>query len=217
MNTLLQLPPEASTFAHGIDLLHEVIFLVSLLGCLGVVATSVLFILRYRRGRAAVRDKRPDDNTPLLAEIGVIGFITWLFVTLWVIGFRQYDEIENPPDDAIVVHVTAQQWVWKFEHASGETELGTLTVPVNVPVKLVMISRDVILSFFVPAFRVKQDVLPGRYTTMWFQATTPGDYPVYCAELCGVGHSAMSATVHVVAAPPPAQSARHILRDGAPR
>src|SRR5690606_26253374 len=107
-------------------------------------------------------------------------------------------DIESPPEDAMQIQVTAKQWMWKFSYPGGRRSIGVLTVPVGRPVRLVMTSRDVIHSFFVPAFRIKQDVIPGRYVTAWFQATTPGHYDLYCAEYCGVSHSRMLGTVTVL-------------------
>jgi cytochrome c oxidase subunit 2 len=194
----LDLPPEASTFATGIDALHAFVFGTTIVGSLFVLALAVFFIARYHESRDVPR-RRHTGHSSTAWETFVIGTIATLFLLWWAIGFHQFDAMVNPPPDAMVVYVTAKQWMWKFEHPTGEIELGELTVPADTPVVMVMTSRDVINSFYVPAFRGKQDVIPGRYTTAWFDATTPGDYPLRCAELCGAGHSEMLATVHVVA------------------
>jgi cytochrome c oxidase subunit 2 len=102
------------------------------------------------------------------------------------------------PAGAITVYVVAKQWMWKFSHENGALENNVLTIPVGQPVELLMSSRDVIHSFFLPAMRVKQDVLPGRFTTLWFTPTVPGRYPLFCAEYCGISHSAMLGEVHVL-------------------
>ena len=196
---LLDLPPEASTFAAGIDALHAFVFGTAAVGASLVLALAIAFIVRFHESRD-VRRRRHSGTSSTAWELLIVGGITSLFVLWWAIGFRQFDGMVNPPKDAMVVYVTAKQWMWKFEHESGEIELGSLTVPEGVPVELVMTSRDVIHSFYVPAFRVKQDVIPGRYTTAWFEATATGDFPLRCAELCGTGHSMMLASVHVVAA-----------------
>ena len=108
--------------------------------------------------------------------------------------------MESPPEGAMQIQVTAKQWMWKFSYSSGRRSINVLTVPVGRPILLVMTSRDVIHSFFVPAFRIKKDVIPGRYVTAWFQVTTPGNYDIYCAEYCGVSHSRMLATVNALSA-----------------
>src|SRR5215510_12666042 len=96
-----------------------------------------------------------------------------------------YYEIVTPPPDTMEIYVVAKQWMWELQHAGGQREINELHIPVGKPVRLTMTSQDVIHSFFVPEFRVKQDVLPGRYTTLWFQATQTGDYTAFCAEYCG--------------------------------
>jgi cytochrome c oxidase subunit 2 len=106
-------------------------------------------------------------------------------------GAVVYFKGRTPPGDSTEVYVVAKQWMWKLEHAEGQREINELHVPVGRDVKLIMTSQDVIHSFFVPAFRMKQDVLPGRYTMAWFRATKPGTYHLFCAEYCGTQHSGM--------------------------
>jgi len=195
---LLFLPPGASTFADGIDLLHFAVISVTMVGATGVAFVALWYLMRYRR-RAPLAPTALLQAS-LLGEVTIIGSILGLFVIFWVIGFVQYVDIESPPADAIEVQVTAKQWMWKFSYADERRSINVLTVPVGRPVRLTMTSRDVIHSFFVPAFRIKQDVVPGRYVTAWFQATSPGSYDIYCAEYCGISHSRMLATVNVLAA-----------------
>jgi cytochrome c oxidase subunit 2 len=121
-----------------------------------------------------------------------------MFILWWVIGFRQYVHMAEAPADSEVVYVDAKQWMWKFTYPGGRSTNDVLTVPVGKPIKLVMTSRDVIHSFFVPPFRVKQDVVPGRYVTVWFEAKKPGTYPIWCAEYCGPSHSTMRGEVVVL-------------------
>ena len=116
----------------------------------------------------------------------------------FVWGASLYLDMARPPDDAIDVYVVARQWMWKFQHQDGQEEINELHVPVGYPVRLTMTSQDVIHSFFVPVFRTKADVLPGRYTTTWFQATKPGQYHLFCAEYCGTDHSRMTGWVYVM-------------------
>jgi cytochrome c oxidase subunit 2 len=119
-----------------------------------------------------------------------------LFLFFW--SSQVFLEIQRPPADAMVINCVARQWMWKFQHPSGRREIDELHVPVGRPVRMKMISEDVIHSFYVPAFRAKQDVLPGRFTTAWFEATKPGTYHLFCAEYCGTQHSKMVGKVHVM-------------------
>jgi cytochrome c oxidase subunit 2 len=194
---LLNLPEQRSSVARGIDYLHYSVILVTFAGVFVVAAATVIFVIKYRR-----RDDRPTQRvsaSPRL-EATVITGLLGLFVMWWVVGFRQYRNLETAPRDAMPIYVTAKQWMWKFAYPSGPTSTDVLTVPVGEPVKLIMSSRDVIHSFFVPAFRVKQDVVPGRATTVWFTATAPGTYDIECAQYCGTRHSFMRG--QVVALPP---------------
>ncbi|MEO8878148.1 MAG: cytochrome c oxidase subunit II [Polyangiaceae bacterium] len=193
---LLALPPEASTASKGVDALHAVVISTTLIGALGVMLVVLRFVLRYRR-------KDDGDLTPRLEasvgrEVGLsVGMLT-IFMVFWVVGYRQYLAIETPPADAMVVYVTAKQWMWKFTYEDGRSTNDELVVPLGKPVKLIMSSRDVIHSFYVPAFRIKQDVLPGRYVTAWFEASKTGNFDVFCAEYCGTSHSNMHGMVRVL-------------------
>jgi cytochrome c oxidase subunit 2 len=193
---LFALPPGASSFADGIDWLHLFVIGTTLLGVSVITLLALVFIIRYRQ--------RPGDHsTPLVRVSGgretalVLGTLA-LFLLWWVIGYRQYLTMRLRPQGADTVYVTAKQWMWKFSHVQGQLENNVLTVPVGRPIELVMISRDVIHSFYVPAMRVKQDVLPGRYVSVWFEPVKIGTYPIYCAEYCGLLHSGMLAEVHVL-------------------
>jgi cytochrome c oxidase subunit 2 len=196
IRVFLFLPPGGSTFADSVDLLHLFVISVTMLAAASIAVLTLYYMLRYRRHSAAETTKPIRGST--LGEVGIVSSVLGLFVLFWVIGFAQYVRIETPPDDAMVIHLTAKQWMWKFSYPSGRRSINVLTVPVGRPVKLLMTSRDVIHSFYVPAFRIKQDVIPGRYVTAWFEATTTGSYDVYCAEYCGVSHSRMLATVTVL-------------------
>jgi cytochrome c oxidase subunit II len=205
MNELLRrvlfLPPQASSVARELDYLHYFVIGVTMAGATLVALVAAYFILRYRH-RA---DERPAPTTPLGAplpplmafwfELAVIGLLALLFVGWWVIGFRQFVRLETPPKEAMEVYVTGKQWMWAFAYPNGRTSNAILYVPARRPVKLLLSSRDVIHSFFVPDFRVKKDVIPGRMTSLWFEALEPGVYPVYCTEYCGEGHSTMRAQV----------------------
>ncbi|MEO7037697.1 MAG: c-type cytochrome [Polyangiaceae bacterium] len=193
---LFDLPPGASSFADGVDWLHLFVIGSTLLGVSVITLLALVFVIRYRQ--------RPGDHsTPVVRVTGkreavlVFGTLA-LFLLWWVLGYRQYLAMRERPAGADAVYVTAKQWMWKFSHSHGQIENDVLTVPVGRPVELIMISRDVIHSFYVPAMRVKQDVLPGRYVTLWFKPVRVGTYPIYCAEYCGVLHSGMLGEVDVL-------------------
>jgi cytochrome c oxidase subunit 2 len=193
---LLNLPIEASTYAHEIDLLHFFVIASTMLGAAFIFLLALYFGIRYRRRVAGETTLRTGTSTPL--EVAIVGSLLTLFLAFWVIGAVQYNHMFTPPPDAISVYVTGKQWMWEFSYADGRSSMDVLTVPVHRPIKLVMTSRDVIHSFYVPAFRMKHDVVPGRYYTAWFEATMPGLYDIDCAEYCGVDHSRMLGKVRVL-------------------
>lgn len=195
---LLNLPPQASSYARAIDTLHYFVISATMLGATFVFLLALYFVLRYRRRDLHELTRR--HVTPVLQEAFIIGSILALFLVFWVVGAVQYDHVMTPPPDAMVVYVTGKQWMWKFAYADGRSSMDVLTVPERKPVKLVMTSRDVIHSFYVPAFRMKHDVVPGRYYTAWFEAERPGVYTIDCAEYCGVSHSRMLGRVEVLSA-----------------
>jgi cytochrome c oxidase subunit 2 len=192
------LPPGASSVADGIDTLHAAIALSTLVVGALLFGLTTRFVLRYRRRSPEQRTERIESSPKM--ETAIVAFVTIAFVAFWVVGFRQYGELTAPPRDAETIYVDAKQWMWKFGYTDGRATNDVLSVPAGKAIKLVMTSRDVIHSFYVPAFRIKQDILPGRYTTVWFIAKEPGTYPIYCAEFCGVSHSAMLGSVNVVSA-----------------
>lgn len=188
-------PTRASTVAGEVDALY--IFLVALSAVVSVaIFTMILFFAtRYRRQRG-VNAEQIEGSTIL--EITWSVFPLCVFMVIFVWGAVIYFHERTPPRDATEVYVVAKQWMWKLQHEEGVREINELHVPVGRDVKLIMTSQDVIHSFFVPAFRLKQDVLPGRYTTLWFRATRPGTYHLFCAEYCGTQHSGMIGQVIVM-------------------
>lgn len=200
MNDLLRrilfLPPQASTVAQEIDTLHYVVIITTMFGAVIVTIAGGWFIFRYRRqlGEPPSRPTAPPPPATWLEGSVVLGLFT-LFVVWWFFGFRQFIRLRVPPENAMAIYVTAKQWMWKFGYAEGGHSLGVLYVPVRRPITLIMTSRDVIHSFFVPDFRVKQDVIPGRYTTLWFEVMEAGTHQILCAEYCGAGHSTMRGQV----------------------
>ena len=194
----------ASALAQRYDVLFLAMTLLTGIVATAVVVVMLVFAFRYRRGSRASRLRAPLAQRERIRRRIEIAWITiplLFFVAAFTWAAALYYDRSTPPPGALEVAVVARQWMWKLEHAGGQREIDALHVPVNVPVKLVMTSQDAIHSFFVPAFRVKQDVLPGRYTVLWFTATRAGDYQIFCAEYCGVDHARMFG--HVIALDPP--------------
>jgi cytochrome c oxidase subunit 2 len=214
LRTVLDLPPQASTVARGLDTLHYVVISSAMLGALVITLLVAYFFVRYRERAPGVPDDRPrppgGDHWRLEVALGVPTLA--LFLIYWVVGFHQYVQLRAVPPDALRVYVVAKQWMWEFAYPDGMTSEDELRVPVGQPIELVMTSRDVIHSFFVPSFRLKQDVVPGRMTTLWFRSDKPGEYDLLCAEFCGAGHSRMRGRILVV---PPAEYARWAAGGGA--
>lgn len=188
-------PHEASTIAPQVDALYI------LLVAITVFFTALIFILiaffgiKYRR--RSELDRPSDVHAPIILEVIWIGIPMMICLVLFFWGAHLYFYIERPPENAIDIHVIGKQWMWKLQQPNGRREINTLHVPSGIPVRLTLASQDVIHSFFIPAFRVKQDVIPGRYTTLWFEATDVGEYHIFCAQYCGNQHSGMIGTVVV--------------------
>jgi cytochrome c oxidase subunit 2 len=189
-------PQSASTASGRFDALFIVQTIVLLVVALAVALLILVFSVRYRRNSSADRSDAPTSArwieitwtmTPLLLFVGTFAWAAYDFTQLY-----------RAPPDAMPVFVVAKQWMWKLEHENGRREIDELHVPVNRPVRLVMTSQDVIHSFYVPAFRIKQDVVPGRYTTIWFTATQTGEFHLFCAEYCGTDHAAMGGRIVVM-------------------
>jgi cytochrome c oxidase subunit 2 len=197
MRRILFLPEQASTFSTRVDYLHYFVVAVTMIASTMVGLLAFYFFFKYReRQRLA--------STPIVVPShrfeAVVIVIPLAFFLLWVfIGFRDYVWQTQVPRNAMDVYVQGKKWMWKFTYADGPNANATLHVPANRPVRLLMTSRDVIHSFFVPEFRIKQDVIPGRYTETWFEATKPGRYRIYCTEYCGTWHSQMVGEVVVMA------------------
>lgn len=195
--TVLGLPVQASSVAREIDALHYLQITIYTTIAIAYYAVAFTFLVRYRR-------RGPYRPTPSIAAPGLVttyaAGVFGLFAIFWGLGHLEFRTLRTPPADALDVYVTAKQWTWKFAYADGGESAGVLYVPVGQPVRLLLTSRDVIHSFFVPAFRLKQDAVPGTYTTMWFEAIEPGTYDVFCTQMCGVGHSSMAARVAALTA-----------------
>ena len=189
-------PDSASTFAPQLDGIYFFALAVSTFFSLLIAAAVLYLAVRYRRSEPNAVGKREKAGLWLEISWSVIPLAIMLFMFVW--GARVFFDARRPPADAVEYYVTAKQWMWKFQHPEGQREINTLHVPVGQPIVLTMTSEDVIHSFFVPAFRAKMDVLPGRYTRYWFEATKVGTYHLFCAEYCGTEHSLMGGRIVVM-------------------
>jgi cytochrome c oxidase subunit II len=187
------LPPQASTTAAEIDAIFYFVLWTSLIIFAGVVFFMVFYAWKYRRRSAADRPVDVEPNKWLELSWVVIPSLLVLVVFWW--GMQAFITAGIPPANAYQINVTARMWAWDFEYPNGKRSTGDLVVPIGQPVQLVMTSQDVLHSLFVPAFRVKKDVLPNRYTSLWFEVIEPGEYQVLCTEYCGRAHSEMYARV----------------------
>jgi len=190
--------PAAATSAAPIDTLFFTLLALSAVACFAIVGCIVYFCIKYRRGTAADRRNPPSRNRRI--EGLWIGMPLAVFLGVFCWAAVLYARMFAAPPDAIDIFVVGKQWMWKVQHGSGKQEIDALHVPLGVPVRLIMTSQDVIHSFFVPAFRLKQDVLPGQYTALWFEATKSGSYPLECSEYCGTDHARMGGRVVVMPA-----------------
>ena len=189
--------PPITDYAARMEQLSAFLIWVSAAACALVVAAFVYFAFRYkRRAKDSEGEAKVFHNAPLEFFWSFVPFV--IFMTAFVWGWVVYDDLQNPPEDSLEIQVYGQMWSWSFVYRSGRRTANEIYVPVGRPVKLIMTSKDVLHSFFIPAFRIKQDVVPGIYTSLWFKANRKGSFQVFCAELCGTGHSDMLAKVHVL-------------------
>jgi len=189
-------PHQASTFAGRVDGLYFYLIAVSVIFTLIIAFSILYFAIKYRRRSESELPHGVEGSLKLEIAWSVIPFLISLTFFFW--GASVFFAINRPPNDAIEVSVVGKQWMWKFQHSDGQREINELHVPIGRPVRLTMASEDVIHSFYVPAFRVKRDVLPGRVATMWFEATRKGRYHLFCAEYCGTKHSGMIGWLEVM-------------------
>jgi cytochrome c oxidase subunit II len=189
-------PEQASTFAPRVDELYFFLVALTVFFSLLIAGLLAVFAIRYRRRSPEELPARVIEPklleiawivVPLAIVTGVFFWSAWLYVMM-----------NRPPRDAIDVYVVGKRWMWKVQHVTGQREINELHVPVGVPIKLNLASEDVIHSFYVPAFRIKKDAVPGRYSVAWFEATKPGRYHLFCAEYCGTQHSGMIGWVHAL-------------------
>ena len=189
------IPPEASRIAPQVDALLVFMTLVSLVGLVLVGLLVTGFSILYRRDRNPVATQI-EGSTLLEATWTIIPL--GLFLVMFVWGSVLYFRIYTPPPNAMNIYVVGKQWMWKAEHPGGQHEINSLHVPINQPVQITLISQDVFHSFSIPAFRVKREAIPGRYTTVWFEASQVGTYHLFCTQYCGTQHSGMIGEVDVL-------------------
>ena len=189
-------PEQASTFAPHVDALYVYLVTLTAFFTLGISAAIIFFAVKYRR-------RQPGELPRPIAGSMVLE-LTWTIIplmismTIFIWGASIFFKAYRAPQQAMEIYVVGKQWMWKFQHATGQREINELHVPVGARVKLTMTTEDVIHSFYVPAFRIKQDVVPGRYLQTWFEATKSGKYYLFCAEYCGTNHSGMGGYVYVM-------------------
>lgn len=194
--TLPFFPDQASAMAPRVDNLYFYLLAVSAFFSILIASLVIFFAIRYRR--------RSEEELPAGIEGSLKLELAWTVIPLMIAlsfffwGARLFFAMNRPPNDALQVYVVGKQWMWKIQHADGQREINELHVPVGRAVRLTMTSEDVIHDFFVPAFRMKKDVVPGRYTMAWFTATRPGRYHLFCSQYCGTKHSTMIGWVDVM-------------------
>lgn len=192
----LFMPPQATEVAKNFDALYQFLLIASFISCVLVIGGLIFFAVKHRR-------KTDTDKTPYISHNTTLEFL-WsfipfvIFMVAFVWGWVVFHQLRHMPKEALEIGVQAQKWDWTFMYKNGRKVSGEFYVPVGQDVKLLMTSSDVIHSFYVPAFRSKQDVVPGRYTAYWFNANREGTFQVFCAEYCGDKHSGMLAKIHVV-------------------
>ncbi|MGD0227111.1 MAG: cytochrome c oxidase subunit II, partial [Terriglobia bacterium] len=189
-------PDQASTIAQGVDYLYYFLTAIDLFFTAVIFLTIFYFALRYRR--RSQQDQPPQIEGSLPLEIAWILIPLGICVVVFLWGTSLFIRNSRPPAASTEIFVVGKQWMWKLQHPEGVEEINELHVPVNRPIKLTMTSEDVIHDFSVPAFRVKKDVVPGMYTSLWFQATKTGRFDLYCDQYCGTNHSLMRGEVIVM-------------------
>jgi cytochrome c oxidase subunit II len=190
-------PEAASKGAAQVDYLYFYLIVISVIFTVGIVAAIVYFAITYREREKYASGAEIHGSMALETTWSVIPFIISMTIFLGgaIVFYNQY----RPPEDAMEIFVVGKQWMWKAQHGTGQREINELHIPAGRKIKLTMTTEDVIHDFFIPAFRTKMDIVPGRYSTIWFEPTVPGKYHLYCAEYCGLNHSGMGGWIYVMA------------------
>ncbi len=189
-------PEQASTFAWEVDALYFYLIAISVFFTVGIVAAIGFFVVKYREKEKFANGAEIHGSVPLELFWSFVPFV--ISMTIFLGGALVYYKQYRPPENTMEIYVVGKQWMWKLQHQTGQREINELHIPVGRKIKLTMTTEDVLHDFFIPAFRTKADVVPGRYTTVWFEATKPGKYRLYCAEYCGLNHSGMGGWVYVM-------------------
>jgi cytochrome c oxidase subunit II len=189
-------PESASTIASRVDALYFFLLAIAAFFSLLIAGLIVYFAVKFHRRTPDQLGAQIHGGLALELTWTVVPFLITMVIFVW--GASVFFAMARPPDETLNIYVVGKQWMWKFQHLDGQREINELHVPLGRPVKLIMTSEDVIHDVFVPAFRVKADVLPGRYTTIWFNPTKAGRYHLFCAEYCGTRHSGMTGEVVVM-------------------
>ena len=190
------MPTQGTEIAKQVDNLYGFLLITSLIACILVIGGMIYFAWKYKR-------KTPNDKTAYISHSAALEFL-WSFIPLVIFlgvfawGWYIYHEMRTMPKDALEINVLGKQWAWEIEYKNGYKSVNELVVPINQDVKLLLASSDVIHSFFIPSFRIKQDAVPGRYTALWFNANKLGEFHVFCTEYCGTAHSGMIGKLRVV-------------------
>jgi len=189
-------PERASTMAYRVDNLYFFLLAITAFFALLIAGLIVFFAVRYRRRAPDAVGERIHGNLVLELAWTAIPLVIVMVIFVW--STSVYFAMAKAPDETLNIYVVGKQWMWKFQHLDGQREINELHVPVGRDVRLITTSEDVIHDFFVPAFRVKADVIPGRYVSIWFHPTKPGRYHLFCAEYCGTRHSGMTGEIVVM-------------------
>lgn len=212
MKAVKTAPDIASSYAQQVDHLYAYLIGVSIFFTIAVCALIIYFSIRYRRQSDADRPDATKDGKLLEILGSAIPFVLVMIMFFW--GAKLYFDARIPPKDSMEILVTGKQWMWKLQHPNGKREINDLHVPVGVPIKLTMTSEDVIHSFYLPSFRKKMDVVPGKYTQMWFLPKETGVFNIFCAEYCGTEHSLMVGKLYVMEQQDYAEWLTHRMVDG---
>lgn len=190
------MPTPATEIAQKVDNLYSFLLISSLIACVILIGGMIYFVLKYKR-------KSENDKTPRITHNNFLEFL-WSFIPLVIFlimfawGWSVYHDMRKMPENALEIHIFGKQWAWEAQYKSGAATSNLVMVPIDTDVKLIMTSKDVLHSFYVPSFRIKQDTVPGRYTTLWFNSNKLGEFHIFCTEYCGTQHSGMIGTLKVV-------------------
>lgn len=190
------MPTQGTEIAKQVDNLYGFLLATSFIACVLVIGGMIYFVFKYKR-------KTPNDKTAYISHNTTLEFL-WSFIPLVIFlavfgwGWHIYHQMRTMPKNALEISVVGKQWSWEIEYKNGYKAVNEIVVPINTDVKLLLTSSDVIHSFFIPSFRIKQDAVPGRYTALWFRADKLGDFHMFCTEYCGTSHSGMIGKVKVV-------------------